>query len=113
MPQVELRELEHIVAHGARVITWQVRDHDGWVPAHKHPAADVRGDERGPGTVWERVISIDLPAGTLLLRTQTDPAPAGRKSPLEYLMGERRTAGRRSRRRYFRVGQRGELTPVR
>jgi hypothetical protein len=109
LESIELSDGEIVVTRGTRAITWWVKKGEGWVNARGWPGAKVEQLDAGPGTVWQCRLDLELPLGTLLMRVESHPAPAGRKEPLDYLEREIRRARRRVIRTYFKVGRRGKL----
>jgi hypothetical protein len=87
---VELVEHERIVPYGAARTAWLVKKGDGWVRATLWTGATTEQRSAGPGTVWERAVTLVLPRGTELMRVETRPRPEPPKDPLSYL--DRRTA---------------------
>jgi hypothetical protein len=109
--QVELVDCARVVPYGEARVTWFVRKSDGWVRAAEWPGAAVEQRDAGPGTVWERAVTVELPAGTELLRVETRPRAEAPKDPLSYFdrRGSRARATRRTR---YRVGVGGRVLPL-
>ncbi|HLV67339.1 MAG TPA: hypothetical protein VKY73_16065 [Polyangiaceae bacterium] len=109
LERVELVEGEHIVARGSVEVAWLVAVRDGWLPAARAPGARVQTLPSGPGTVWQRVVELELPRGTRLVRVESRPRSVQR-TPLEHLQ---RGAGpaRRVLRRSYQVGKGGAVRP--
>jgi hypothetical protein len=112
MHRVELAEIENIVARGRRTVTWCLRAGQRWVRAAEQPNARIVSLDAGPGTVWEHLVELELPAGSVLMRIESSPVPERRRQALEYLMNETRAAARRVRRTYFKVARDGSLQPI-
>jgi hypothetical protein len=110
LEHVTLAEEEVVLSGGAGTVRWFVRYHDGWVRAQSHPSAQSERLERGSGVVWRTRVTLELPRGSELVRVETRPAPR-KQSALEHLTGGARGAARRTLRRAYRVGVRGELVP--
>ncbi|HEX4335742.1 MAG TPA: hypothetical protein VH062_07490 [Polyangiaceae bacterium] len=99
---VELVDSERVVPYGDARVTWLVRKGDGWVRATQWPGATTAARDAGPGTVWERAVTLALVAGTELVRVESRPRIEAPKDPLSYL--DRRGARpRTTRRTLYRV----------
>ncbi|HLV67378.1 MAG TPA: hypothetical protein VKY73_16265 [Polyangiaceae bacterium] len=107
LERVALVEGEHVVARGTVEVGWLLPVGDGWLPVARAPGARVQSLESGPGTVWQRVVELELPRGTRLVRVESRPRSV-RRTPLEHLA---RGAGpaRRVIRQAYEVGLRGTL----
>jgi hypothetical protein len=110
---IELVEEEVVVEHGTRRVVWFVRHADAWEHASAWPGTVTTQRDAGPGTVWERVLELEVPIGTPLMRVETRPAPAPPRNALDYLRQEQRVAARHVRRAYFRADAHGRLARVR
>jgi hypothetical protein len=109
---IELRETEQIVPHGAARTTWLVRQGSGWTRATEWPGASTEQRDAGPGTVWERVVVLVLPAGTELVRVESRPRPATSRDPLSYLEKSSRAPSRATARALYRVEVGGRVRRV-
>jgi len=109
---VELNETERIVPHGAARTTWLVRHGRGWTRATDCPGASTAQREAGPGTVWERVVSLVLPAGTELMRVESRPRRPPARDPLSYLEKSSSKVPRATERTLYRVGVGGRVRRV-
>jgi hypothetical protein len=108
---VELVDSARVVAYGEARVTWFVRKSDGWVRAAEWPGAVIESRDAGPGTVWERAVTLELAQGTELLRVESRPRPETPKDPLSYL--DRRTSrARATRRTRYRVEVGGRVLPL-
>lgn len=110
--EVELVESEVVRGRGAVTTLWFFRKGESWAPVSEHPSATVEALDPGPGTVWERRVTLRLAEGSRLLRHDGRPAKAVPRDALDYLEGGPRRAARRARREEFRVGRRGRLARV-
>jgi hypothetical protein len=72
----------------------------------------VEPQESGPGTVWEQLVVLALPAGTQVMRVDSRPGPAARKDPLAYLRSGAKLPPRKTQRTYFRVDDSGRLVQI-
>jgi hypothetical protein len=108
---VELVDSERIVPHGEARITWLVRKGDGWVRATEWPGATTRARDAGPGTVWERAVTLELSTGTELTRVESRPRAEPPKDPLSYL-DRRNPRPRSTRRTLYRVEVGGRVRPL-
>jgi len=106
---VELIESESVVAQGSSVVTYRIRSATGWIAAMDWPKATVEHREPGPGTVWQRQISVRLVPGTLLERIVSQPRRQGRADTLDYLFGSRPLGQRRVVRTALRLSDSGRL----
>lgn len=106
---VELVSSERVAERGTVQVAWWVRRGAAWVAANRWPGVRVEQLEAGPGTVWESRATLDVPAGTELMRVESRPMPDERRSPLEFLQRERRQIPRRVLRARYRVGPKGDL----
>jgi hypothetical protein len=109
--EVELLDSARVVPYGEARVTWFVRKNDGWVRAGEWPGAVLEPREAGPGTVWERAVTVALPAGTELLRVETRPRAEAPKDPLSYL-DRRSSRARATRRTRYRVEVGGRVQPL-
>ncbi|HVW30056.1 MAG TPA: hypothetical protein VHC69_32070 [Polyangiaceae bacterium] len=108
---VELVDYARVVPYGEARVTWFVRKGDGWTRAAEWPGATVEARDAGPGTVWERVVTVELAPGTELLRVESRPRAEAPKDPLSYL--DRRTPrARATRRTRYRVDVGGRVSPL-
>lgn len=107
--QVELFESETIVARGRKKTSFLLRFNDTWISAGEHPNAQVERLSAGPGTVWERRITVALPVGAAVCRVVSVPRPEPRRSALEYLTREHTGPRLLTRRTELQVGARGAL----
>jgi hypothetical protein len=107
--RIELTAGESVGERGTLRVSWRVQRSDGWVWAADWPGAVEQELAPRPGTVWERRILVELPAGTLVERTVSSPGPERTRDPLEYLRREVRAPARRVQRTLYRVTARGEL----
>jgi hypothetical protein len=98
--RVQVFDEASVVARGEQVRVWFVRQSAAWVRAKDHPGARAMevDDQRDagrcpPGTIWRRVVELELPPSTLLRLTISRPLEEHR-SPLGYLtrgqVGKRR-----------------------
>lgn len=95
--RIELSEGEYVVARGVRRVRWSLHVNDGWMGVRDVQGAETQSVDARSGTVWEQRISLELPAGTRLLRVETRPQPPERRDALEYLTGTPRTRTQRTR----------------
>jgi hypothetical protein len=108
--RIALVEEEVVVRGRTRRVSFRVRVNDGWVPARRHATALAEQLSRGPGTVFRTRITLLLPPGTLVERTDAEQLPESR-SALEHLVAARKgTRGRTTRTRLV-VQRGGELHP--
>jgi hypothetical protein len=105
---IELTEGEYIAPRGTRELTWLIRLNDAWVHISKWPQAEIERCQATSGTVWENRTRLSVPAGALLTRVESRPAPYVRRDALDYLKRSP-TAARRVLRQEFHVGSRGSL----
>jgi hypothetical protein len=110
---LELIDEERVVARGTQRSTWFVRRGDAWTRAADFPGATVERRDTGPGTVWEHAVIVVLPAGTELMRVDSRPLSVAAKDPLAYLRSGAKPSPRATRRRYYKVDERGRLTALR
>ena len=110
--EVELSISESIVERGTSRVSWGVQQADGWVAASEWPDAVIVQVEPGPGTVWERLIRIEVKPGTRVRRREALPAPWQRRTAMQYLEREARGAPLQVRERFFQVTFRGGLDPT-
>ena len=110
--EVELIEAERVVAHGAALTTWLVRHGQAWTRATEWPGAVVERRDAGPGTVWERAVTLVVPRGTELLRVETRPRHEVPRDPLSYLERAIRSLPRSTHRTRYRVEVGGRVLPV-
>ncbi len=108
---VELVDSERIVPHGEARVTWHVRKGEGWVRATAWPGAVAVARNAGPGTVWERAVTVELVAGTELLRVESRPRLEAPKDPLSYF-DRRNPRPRATRRARYRVEVGGRVRPL-
>lgn len=106
---VELRILERVTPGGVRRVTWHVAKGDDWISVADFPGAVMRDLDKGPGVVWQRGVSLQLPLGARLMCVESFPERAPRKDPLAYFWEETRRAARGVRRSFFRVESGGRL----
>ena len=59
-----------------------------WITAAEYPGAESERRDAGPGTVWERAVTIIVPLGTELMRVETRPRQTETKDPMSYLRAE-------------------------
>lgn len=103
-----LTDEERVVDRGTNEIKWFVRVRDAWVPAAKVEGASTELESAsGPGVVWRRHTQIELPVGTRVLRIEQRPNELVR-TPLEHLT-KSRSSPRKTQRRLYSIGMRGEL----
>ena len=112
LEQIQLFDDERIVPHGAQRTTWFVRQGEAWIKAAEWPGATTERRDSGPGTVWERAVTVTLPLGAELMRVETKPLPPANKDPMSYLRTETKRQPRATRRTYYRVGPGGRLTQL-
>jgi hypothetical protein len=108
---VELVDSARVVPYGEARVTWFVRKGEGWVRAAEWPGAVVEARDAGPGTVWERAVTMDLSPGTELLRVESRPRTEAPKDPLSYL-DRRSSRPRATRRTRYRVEVGGRVLPL-
>jgi hypothetical protein len=108
---VELVDSARVVSYGEARVTWFVRKSDGWVRAAEWPGAVVEARDAGPGTVWERAVTMELPPGTELLRVESRPRVEAPKDPLSYF-DRRASRARATRRTRYRVEVGGRVMPL-
>jgi hypothetical protein len=106
---IELFEEEFVVARGTAEVHWFVRKNDAWVHCASYPGASSTQLDATPGTVYRRRVELELPRGTRLMRVESRPQRAARKSAVEHLLRPRTSVERETRRSYFSVGARGAL----
>jgi hypothetical protein len=106
--RVELECFEMIEDRGTRRVSWQIESKGSWTQVSDVGGAEQSLEERAPGTVWRRRFVVQLPSGARLMRVESGPAVDVRSDPMDYLLGARRSP-RRLMRRYFIVGERGQL----
>jgi len=111
LERVAVVEEEVVLPGGAGTVSWLVRHHDGWVRASSHPSAAVERLERGSGVVWRTRVTLELARGSSLVRVETRPAPRP-KNALAHLTSPSRGVARKTVRRAYVVGARGELVPA-
>jgi hypothetical protein len=109
---VELVDSESIVARGTRKVTWLVRVADAWARPDEQPGATTQERDAGPGTVWERAVTVPLPVGCRVMRIESRPYPQQHVDPLEYLRRDVRQTRRRTHRQEYRVTARGALERI-
>ncbi|HXK19806.1 MAG TPA: hypothetical protein VNG33_18470 [Polyangiaceae bacterium] len=105
---IELTEGEYIAPRGTRELTWLIRLNDAWVHISEWPQAEIERCQATSGTVWENRTRLSVPAGALLTRVESRPAPYVRRDALDYLKRSPAVA-RRVLRQEFHVGSRGSL----
>jgi hypothetical protein len=107
---VELFEQEFVVARGTGEIHWFVRNNDSWQHVAGYPSAKSTRLDAPPGTVYKTRWELALPVGTRLMRVESRPLAAARKSALEHLFAPPRiTVQRQTQRSYYVVDRRGVL----
>lgn len=106
---VEVQTLERITPGGVTRVTWHVANGGDWVLVSAYPGAVVRHLDVGPGVVWARNVSVQLPLGTRLMRVESCPDRAPRKDPLAYFWEKPRGAPRSVQRSFFCVERDGRL----
>jgi hypothetical protein len=111
MPNVTLRVLcgEYVVSYGARETRWWVHQDGRWKRIDSVPNVVSERVSAGPGTVWHTLFELLVPAGTWVMRVDSEPMPERITDPLRYLEKERRASRRRVTRRFYRVQPSGEL----
>ena len=109
--RIEVRDSESVVPRGTRRIDWSLRVNDGWVKACDAQGASVRSVDAPSGTVWERLITLELPTGARLLRVEVRPGAPVRRDALEYLTGNPKSPGTLFK-HVFRVTADGRLARV-
>jgi hypothetical protein len=109
---IELTYCERIVGRGNQRTAWFVKTGHAWTKASEWPGATVEHRDSGPGTVWEQVVSLDVPPGTELMRVDSRPRATPRKDPLAYLRSGAKDPPRATRRSLFRVDGAGKLVPL-
>lgn len=109
--RIEVRDSESVVPRGTRRIEWSVHVNDGWVKARDAHGASVKSVDAPSGTVWERLIALELPTGARLLRVEVRPGAPVRRDALEYLTGNPKSKGALSK-HVFRVTADGRLARV-
>ncbi len=109
---MELFESEVVQGRGSRTTIWLYRKSDAWVPVVDHPGAQVEKVASGPGTVWERRVTLRLAEGTRLIRQYSAPGDREPRDPLAYLEREVKRPPRRAQRKEYLVARRGRLVPV-
>lgn len=109
---LELESFEAVVPGGVRRVTWLVESEREWRLASELPGASVEMCDVGPGMVWLRRVTLELPPGARLLRVETAPKRAVSQDPLAYLFDATRARARETRRTPFVVGAAGKLERV-
>jgi hypothetical protein len=82
---VELLESEKVVPYGVARQSWSVSIAGRWLSAHGVPGASVKQLPNGPGSVWERIVELKLPAGTRLELKRETPRPRSTKDTFRVL----------------------------
>lgn len=107
--RVTIRDEATVAERGEQVVVWFVRYGAAWVRAADHPEAVVaesradRQDEHcPPGTVWRRVVQLELPRGTAVRRTVSRPQSRS-MSPMEHLLSGSLEKRREVEEVYYRV----------
>lgn len=108
---VELVDSARIVPYGEALVTWFVRKNDAWMRAAEWPGAVAERRDAGPGTVWERAVTLELAPGTELLRVESRPRAEPPRDPLSYL-DRRKPRARATRRTRYRVEVGGRVSPL-
>jgi hypothetical protein len=110
--EVTVTEEERVVARGTAQTRWYYRRGDGWEKVTEAPGAVALSQDKGPGTIWERAITLRLAVGTVLRRVLQRPAPPERLDPFSYLKKESRAPRYETLSREYRVDARGRVLPV-
>lgn len=110
--KIQVEAFEAIVPGGVRRVTWLVESDSEWRLASELPGANVEACDVGPGMVWLRRVTLELPPGARLARVESAPERAGSRDPLSYLFEAQPRRGRRTRRSQFIVGVAGKLERV-
>ena len=110
---IEVEAFEAIVRGGVRRVTWLVEQDGEWRLASELPGASVEARDAGPGTVWVRRVTLELPPGARLQRIESAPKQAAPRDPLSYLFAPERQGGRQTKRSQFVVGHTGRLERAR
>jgi hypothetical protein len=103
---------EYVVPYGTKTTTWSVHVEGSWTSITKVAGSERQTVSSGPGTVWQSLFEVRVPAGTWLLRIDTAPLPRRHDDPMSYLEREVRGARQKVTRRYYRVRRSGELVPA-
>jgi hypothetical protein len=108
---VHVAEAELVVPGGRRFISWFVLRDVTWVRVEQIPGATSERQDAGPGTVWERTVTVRVPRGSEMMRVEVAPRKAPRQDPLSHLAGGARGAPTATTRRYYVVERAGRLRP--
>lgn len=111
--EIEVVEAERVVPRGTARTSWYYRRGDAWERVAEARGAVATSRDLGPGTVWERAITLHLAVGTALRRVDELPGPPPRLDPLSYLKQGPRAPRYTIKSRYFRVARDGRLTAER
>ncbi len=82
---VELLESEKVVPYGVARQSWSISIAGRWFSAPKVPGASVKQLPIAPGSVWERIVELRLPAGTQLELKRETPRPRATKDTFRVL----------------------------
>jgi|GEM_PF-1857801 len=107
--RIVVRDEAVVAERGEAVVVWFVRFGAAWVRAVEHPRAvvsEARADRQDvecpPGTIWRRVVELELERGTVLRKTLSRPLTR-RLSPMEHLMSGSLEKRREVKETHYRV----------
>jgi hypothetical protein len=107
--RIVVRDEAVVAERGEAVVVWFVRFGAAWVRAVEHPRAvvsEARADRQDvdcpPGTIWRRVVQLELERGTILRKTLSRPLTR-RQSPMEHLMSGSLEKRREVKETHYRV----------
>jgi hypothetical protein len=107
--EIEIEAFEAVADGGTRRVSWHVAQGERWLPAANYPGARVELEDRRPGVVWRRRVTLSLPTGARLMRIESQPGSSVQRDPLAYLWKAARSAQQKQQRSYFSVGPQGRL----
>ena len=82
---IELSESERVVPHGVARQTWSVFNEGRWTSAYRLAGATVRRLPNARGSIWERIVELNLAAGTRLELSTETPRPRVPKDAFKVL----------------------------
>lgn len=100
---------ESVASYGTRETRWWLHHEGRWTRVDQVPGVQQERVSAGPGTIWQSLFELEVPAGVWLMRVDSEPMPERLSDPLSYLQKERRSTRRRLTRRFYRVANNGEL----
>ncbi len=109
---IEVFDEEYVAPRGTAEVHWFVRVNDAWLHAARFPGAREERLDPAPGVVYRTRLSLDVRAGTRLMRVESKPGAPRRETILEHLRRGPSLPPRRTLRRVYQVDSRGRLLGV-